>query len=189
MARLIGKKLAISAKEEIELVEVLVGLHLKNSWDENCRHVQRSFLEWVLIYRDSVDQLFDYATRHKIKFVRFATDNPSGYPGDTVKLKGLSPEWVEQAKIKHNRSIIYRRSRLIMEKATQARMTTAEINSCFPTIQHGAMIDSERIDQQITFLGETILEMHKDIVVMRNTITEFREELERLRGRNATGPE
>ncbi len=139
MARLIndGKddQVAFSIREEQIVIDVLLFLYMEGVWDKSCQRVATSFLEWVIVYRDSLEQVFDEATRLGFQYQRFSTKNPDGWR-ETAVLKGVPLAQVQAKKDEHRAMVLQRRSRKILITAERMGIPKADINGCFQNIQH-----------------------------------------------------
>ena len=169
MARLQSDKVSFAVREEQVVIDVLLYLHKKGVWNVECQRVAKSFLEWLMVYRDSLENVFDLAIQEGCQFKRFRTNDPNGWH-ETAELKKVPRDKVEHAKKEHRTKVILRRSRRIIDSAHKLGIPLDEVNSMFTHIQHASSTD-----EKLQALGEEIVKLHMENEDLRKENSDLRQ--------------
>lgn len=138
-------RIVLSLKDEKIIAELLVLLHIENLWNKDCAAVEESYLKWVVIYRDSLEKVFDLAEQHNININRFPTNDENGYR-DYVKLRGLTNTERENAKKKFRDETSKRRCILVLNLLKRKNINIREAFQSFKNIQQIELEDECKLE-------------------------------------------
>jgi len=168
MARFKNDRVALSVGEEQIVIDVLLHLYKEGQWDYACNRVATSFLEWLIIYRDSLEKVFDKASRGGFTFPRFPTHNPDGWRETATGIKKMSPANATLAKNEHRKKVLKRRSRKILETAKKLDIPKEDVHALFQHLhQEPERGSSSNQDVLMKFMTEELLRMDEELKALK----------------------